>query len=1019
MKLKVLSLFVCAFGFLLASTAIAQEITVSGTVIAADDDQPLPNATVLLQGTNRGTATGVDGNYEITVPSDGVLVFSSVGFQSQEIPVDGRTTINVELATDVAELEDVVVVGYGTQSRRALTSSISSISSEELENTQLNTLENALQGNTSGVQVTQAGGTLGSPVAVRIRGTASINANSQPLYVVDGVPITQADGSIGREVSGVGIGTNPLINLNPDDIESIEVLKDAAASAIYGSRGSNGVVLISTKSGISGQPQVEFGYSTGILEATDEYDMLNGEQFTQMWNDAVVNLFGSSVPGFSLPTDDIQNTDWMGLVQHQGSTQSVNASVSGGNQQTQYFISGRFSEDEGYVRGNELERYAARVKIDHQISDRLQVGLNIAPTYSRNFKRSERNQVDAPITFSALYYPNVPARDENGEPNLGVDPNPFVAFTGTPLTNLEGTEITETFTQTVLNTNLTWDILSELAFNTDVSVELFDLQTVEKRSDLTTDGFGVGSGLNLHDGFVNYNWNATLNYSTTIDQHDFSALVGTSIQRSENTSFDISGNGFASNDLKTLNSAANITDGGGSITSFAFAGYLSRITYSFRDKYLVTLNGRIDGSSRFGEDNRFGFFPAASVGWILSDESFMSGSDVFDFLKLRVSYGVTGNASGIGNYPSLALATAGANYGGTPGLSVGQMPNPDLKWEKARQLDIGLDYGFFDSRLRGSIGIYNKETSDLLLDRPISATNGFTGFTQNEGEMRNYGLEFDLTADILDGPFRWTSSFNISFVENEVESLIGGEDIVSGQQLIREGETLGSFFLREFAGANPDDGLAVWYLNREPTQAELDNGVVFINESRFGDRHVTTDFGSADRIIAGDPFADFFGGFRNNFQFKGFDLDIFLQYNYGNDIYRADGEFTDTNLNSLFNQATRQLDYWKEEGDISDIPKPILFTDNGSQSSTRYLEDGSYARLKNATLGYTLPTELTRNYTLRLYITGSNLLTWTSDEFKGMDPEVTSAPSTNVNQGNIFFAPAQNRTLQVGVDFKF
>ena len=1024
MKLKVLSLLVCAFGFMFVSSAMAQDVTVSGTVVSADDGETLPGVTVMLQGTNRGTATGTEGTYEITVPSDGTLVFSSVGFKKQEIPVNGQTTIDVELAPDIAKLEDVVVVGYGTQSRRDLTSSISTVGSEQLENQELNTIENALQGNTAGVQVTQAGGTLGSPSAVRIRGTASINADAQPLYVVDGVPITTGDGSIGREVSGVGIGTNPLINLNPDDIESIQVLKDASASAIYGSRGSNGVVLITTKSGRAGQTQVNVSYSGGVTEATDKYDMLNGQQFTEMWNQAGINAFGENVwpaTPYALSEDpaDVASTDWMELVQRQGSIQQINASVSGGNDQTQYRVSTGFNDRKGYVKGNRLQRYSARIKVDHKISDDVQVGLNIAPTYSRNFKRSERNQVDAPITFAALYYPNVEARNDNGEPNLGIAPNAIQAFNGTPLSNLEGTEIEEDLQQTVISSNLSWSILPELQFNTDISVDLFQLRTFEKRSDITTDGFGVGTGFNLNEDYVNYNWNATLEYAGDYGEHSFSALVGTSLQRSENLTFDVSGNTFASNDLKTLNSAASITGGGGSISSYAFLGYLSRITYSFQDKYLVTLNGRVDGSSRFGEDNRYGFFPAASVGWVLSDEEFLSGSDVLDFLKLRASYGVTGNSSGIGNYPALALAGSGANYASIPGLSVSQLPNPDLKWEKTNQLDIGLDYGFFGSRIRGSLGVYEKNTSDLLLGRPISATNGFTTFTQNEGEMRNRGLEFDVTADIFTGDFQWTSSFNISFVQNEVQSLIGGDDIVSGEQLVREGEPLGAFYLREYAGANPDNGLGTWYMNTDPTQAQINSGVAFKNESRFGDRYVTTSYGAAERIIAGEPHPDFYGGFRNNFRYKGFDLSVFLQYTYGNDIYRADGEFLDSNLASLFNQTTRQLDYWKEPGDITDVPKPIWLSSNGAQTSTRYLEDGSYMRVKDVTLGYSLPASLTQDYTVRLFVKGTNLYTITSDEYGGMDPEVTSAPSTNINQGNVFFAPAQARTFQAGIDFKF
>ncbi|HET6528544.1 MAG TPA: SusC/RagA family TonB-linked outer membrane protein, partial [Balneolaceae bacterium] len=897
-------------------------------------------------------------------------------------------------------------------------SSIASVGAEQLENVDLNTLENALQGNAAGVRVTQAGGTLGSPIAVRIRGTASITASSQPLYVIDGVAVTTAGGNIGREVSGVDVATNPLINLNPNDIASIEVLKDAAASAIYGSRGSNGVVLITTKSGRPGQTRVNVTYSFGISRPTDMYDMLNGSQFTQMWNDAVINRLGGPVPPFTLPADDIQSTNWMDLVTTEGTIQEVDASVSGGNEQTTYYISAGFSDRHAYVVGNQLERYSARVKLNHKISDKVQVGLNIAPTYSRDFKRSERNQVDAPITFSALYYPNVPARTPEGEPNTSIAPNAFVAFAGTPLTNLEGTEIEEGFAQTLLSSDLIWDIMEELEFNTQISLELFDLNTFEKRSSLTTDGFGVGSGVNLTQNYINYAWNATLEYAQDYEQHTFSVLVGTAAQRSEFRGFSVSGTGFPSDDLKTLSSAAEITGGDGDINSSAFQNFLGRINYSFKDRYLLKLVASYNGSSIFGEDYRYGFFPAASVGWIVTEEGFFNESEVLSFLKLRASFGYTGNASGIGDYPALALAGAGANYLGIPGMTVSQLANPRLRWEKTRQLDLGLDYGLFNSRLRGSLVYYDKQTTDLLLDQPISGTNGFTFFTQNVGKMRNYGFEFSLTADILQGPLQWTSSFNISLLENEVQALVQDENVF-GEQIVKVGEPLGAFYLREFAGANPENGLAVWYMNRQPSPEEISTGVAFKNESRFGNRYVTESYGAADRIIAGDPFADFFGGFRNVFRYKSVDLTVFINFNIGNEIYYGGAQFTDSNLASVFNNSVRMLDYWKEPGDITDVPKPIMLIPNGNQSSTRYLQDGSYARLKNVTLGFTLPTEWTKNYTLRIFAMGTNLATITNPGFTGLDPEVTSSPADNINQGNVFFAPPQAMTFQAGVDFQF
>jgi TonB-linked SusC/RagA family outer membrane protein len=412
----------------------------------------------------------------------------------------------------------------------------------------------------------------------------------------------------------------------------------------------------------------------------------------------------------------------------------------------------------------------------------------------------------------------------------------------------------------------------------------------------------------------------------------------------------------------------------------------------------------VEGSSRFGADNRYGTFPSGSFGWIISDEPLLENTDFLSFLKLRASYGLTGNAA-ISNFPALALAGSGQDYNNVPGIGPSQLANPNLKWETVRQLDVALDYAFFNNRVSGSLGYYDKTTEDLLLNRPIPATNGFNTFMQNIGEMKNSGIEFDISADIITGTFKWTSSFNIATTENEVTELVDadgdgeGDDIIEGPNIVREGEPLGAFYVVEYAGVNSENGDAQY--------VDSDGNII-----------PNSEFSLAHRKILGDPHPDYYGGFRNTFRYKGFELSALLQFNQGNEIYRTDGEFTDTNMNSLFNQSTRQLDYWTPDNTDASVPQPRFLTSNGSHSlNSRYLEDGSYIRLKSASIAYTLPQSWTPDFSVRVYASGQNLLTFT--DFKGMDPEAVGSVNNNIQQGNLFFQPPQQRTLSFGVNLSF
>lgn len=979
-----------------AVSAFAQQSTITGTVTDGDTGEPLQGVAVVVQGTTIGVSTDIDGEYVIRVPqARNALAFSYLGYVSVTEVIGDRSVINVQLETDLQMLDEVVVVGYGTLSRRQLSSSIGSISARDIEDLSLNTAESALQGRISGVQFTGNSGLVGASNTIRIRGASSITASTTPLIVVDGVPITNpttsGSASIGDGL-GAATGLNPLSNLNPADIESYEVLKDAAASAIYGSRGSNGVILITTKRGRSEDPQINIRTYAGFVNETNRLEMMDGEQFTDIWNQSIINRFGGPI-GFELPTEDIVNTDWLDAVLHTGMLSETQASVSGGTDRTTYRLSGTYRFEEGYVQRNEMNRYNARLRVDHKLSETVEVGLTLNPSRTDHFRVAQQNLVSAPYTFSGLYYPNTPIRLDDGTFNFGVAPNPIQVFTGQPVANLEGDDLITNITQVLGSSNLRWNFTENFLFNTEFSFDLFQIQERFRNADYTTNGFPNGAGSASNNQFRNFNWTNTVEYRETFGDHNINAVGGVTVQESQRTSFVTFGQAFPNNQLKNMSSAADITGGGGTGSDFSFLGYLSRVNYTFKDRYIFTATARYDGSSRFSDENRYGFFPAVSAAWILSDEEFFSSlHGTIDYLKIRGSVGRTGNSE-IGNFPTLGLVGFGNDYNGVPGGRLTQLSNPGLLWEKTLQYDTALEFGLFRNRIRGSIGYYLKDTSDLLLNVQVSRVNGRESFTDNVGEVRNSGIELDLAADISQGSFNWTVSANISTINNEVIKLVDGEDQIFGRNMLREGEALGQFYLVRFAGVNPENGNAQY----------LDV-----------DGEITESFSQANRVVTGNPFPDFFGGFSNTISWKGFDATAFMQFSLGNDLYRNDGAFTDTNLSSLFNQSTRQTNYWTPDNKDTNIPQPRWLVNNGAQASTRYLEDASYLRLKQATLGFTLPESVTGSSQVRIYAQGQNLFTITSDEFHGSDPEAASGG--NIQATDVFFNLPQSRTILFGVN---
>ncbi|SMO94953.1 SusC/RagA family TonB-linked outer membrane protein [Gracilimonas mengyeensis] len=985
------------------STGFTYAQTVSGTVISADDESPIPGVTILLQGTNKGTATNIDGEYEIELTDsefeNGILVFSAVGFMEQQVSVNGRSTIDIELATDTQLLDEVVVTGYGSQIKEKVTGNIASVSSEDFETVSLNSFEEAIQGRASGVFVQADNGKLGGGITVRVRGTASVNASSQPLYVVDGIPVNTTD------LSSNGSPTNPLADLNPNDIESIEILKDASASAIYGSRASNGVVLITTKSGRSGDAQFNVDYSLSTRTPTNHKEFLNGQQYYDLFDEARANV------GITTPIDayfDVylggvwdpeNNVDWEDQAYQDNLSQSLEISTSGGNDQTQYFISGAFDDQEGHIIGDTFNRINGRVNLDHQFTDRFDIGVNMALTRTLNERIPNDNSFATPIQLAAQS-PLTPVYTEDGTLNMNTLYNNGLLY-------LDGTNYDTEVYRTLGKAFARFEITPKIRVQGEFGLDLLDQQ--EKAwygsSVFQFTGANNGSAFLSNDRIRTMISQAYLEYNDTYgSDHSLDAVVGTSYENTLQEFNSVSAEDFPNDDFTQISSATTVTAGTGGETEYSFVGYFARANYSFKDTYLLTLSGRVDGSSRFGEDNRYGFFPAVSAGWILSNEDFLDVESL-SFLKLRASAGVTGNAA-IGNFSSRNLYGA-AGYAGRSALEPDQTPNPALKWETATQYNLGVDFGLFSDRVSGEVDVYLKKSEDLLLDVNIPITSGFTEQTRNVGSLENKGFEFVVNSINTVGAFKWNTTFNFSINRNEITN-IDGQVISDGRNRAIEGEPIGVFYALEWAGADPENGDGLYYVN-SPEGKDHSTGT-------------TNNPNAANQVVIGNPNPDFIGGITNSFAYKGFDLSLFFQFVYGNEIYNGGGVYQACSACYFDNQTLDQYeDRWQEPGDVTDVPQARLFDFNGSAQSSRYLSDGSYLRLKNLSFGYTLPSSLSEKLSInraRIYFTGVNLLTFT--DYDGWDPEV----NTDINDGNIaigedFYSAPQAKIYTFGISLGF
>ncbi|RTZ06070.1 TonB-dependent receptor [Flavobacterium bomense] len=986
-------------------TTMTYSQEVSGRV--SDSNGPLPGATILVKGTTNGVLTDMDGKFTIkNVGSNAVLIFSYIGLKTQELSVAGISTLNLILKEDSAELKEVLVIGFGKQSKRKLTDNIASISSDQINQIPVANLQNALVGKAAGVQITQINGKVEGGVKMRIRGISSISSSQEPLYVIDGLPLINDNESTGSAP------INPLISLNPNDIESIQILKDASSAAIYGARGTNGVVLITTKQGKSGKTKISLNTSAGWSEATNKMSWLNTAQYTELFTEASANSYGAADLWLTEPGGvfDQQgngknwrinevDTDWQDLALVKGSVQDHTFSISGGDEKTVFFISGGYNNTQGIIRGNSMERYSYRGNLDHKVSDRLRVGLNTSLSKTNIARIGADNSFATPLQAVAQSPLSPAYLDDGVTPN-----NQSTIYYNFLMQEFNGSWGVNIF-RTLMNSYLEYKILPELTFKTELGYDNNN-QTEEYFSgslteSVSTNGYADANAVQSDK----YSINNYFTYAKTFNEdYDVEFVGGMSFEESSRSRQYVAGTGFPSDALQTIESASEIIAGSSSRTKYNFLSYFGRATFSFMDKYLLKGSIRYDGSSRFGVSNRYGVFPAASAGWIISEEDFLKDSGVINLLKVRGSFGVTGNA-GIGNFASLGLFE-GSSYNQRSAINPVQLVNQDLKWEKTNQFDVGIDFGILNSRVSGEIDYYVKKTNDLLLNEPLPGTSGWSSLTRNVGSLTNKGFEFVLnTTNIKTTNFNWKTSLNLSTLDNKVTALPGG-DIVAGHNIVRVGETISSFYIVEYAGVDPANGDALFYRNTANPDGSLD-------------KSTTNNYSEAQRVISGSPYPTFMTGMTNTVSFRNFDFSFTFQGEWGSSMYNEGGKFQSGNARYEDNQTTDQLNRWQNPGDITMVPQARMYSTNGQQASTRYLEKTDFVRLRNLSLGYTLPKTLIQKLSVdrvRLYLTGVNLLTFTN--YSGYDPEASfdNNGDSNIQKGIAFYSAPPAKTITIGLN---
>ena len=982
----------------------AQQRSITGTVHI--DSVGSPGVNISLKGTTIGTATDVNGHFRLEIPSDSIfIVFSFVGHKTITLPVANRSIFNIYMIPDFTELDEVIVTGYKSETKANIIGAIGSVGAKDFEEIPVASMDQALQGQISGVQVTQSSGTPGGGITVKIRGNTSIAASNRPLFIVDGVPVE--DGGLSLRSFG-GQNDNALSLINPNDIESIQVLKDASAKAMYGSRAANGVVIVTTKRGKSGKFEVNFDLQRGLIDVVKKVELLDATQLVELQREAVDNAgYKPDVFGLIPGVTDGVNTDWLDEILRTALLQSYQLSMKGGSERTRFYFSNNFRDEEGVQWNNRFIRFTSTLNLDHQASSRFSLGTNLTISRSRNDRVKGDNFLDGVYSGAIKSLPYYSPFDENGY-LLAPGSDGYPGFPNfNPLAQAVLPRFESHVTKVIAGFFGKYEILRNLQLNSKFSVDMNSMLEDQYEPSSTAIGGYLpsvgGKGYGVYStGIINSLIQSNiLTYQTEFKGHKLELLGGTEVLYRKIRNSSVQGRMFSSDDFTYISSAGIVDQGSSYMGENGLISFIGEAKYNIKERYLFSISMRADGSSRFGTGNKFGYFPAGSAAWRISSEPFMESFGFIDDLKLRVTTGFTGNEN-IGNYRY--LGTFGARtYNGASGTGPASLRNEDLQWENTRESNAGLDLSMYSGKIQLTLDLYNNVTNQQLLTKLIPYTTGFGGYLGNIGKVRNNGVELKLATVNIDKPdYSWKSEINLSHNSNLVVQMADTLPIFTGYQaagvtatsVVKTGYPIGTFWGLRFLGVDPATGDAIY-------------------DDINGDGRITDD----DGTVIGNSQPDFIGGITNVLRYKNFDFNIFFQFSYGSDILNlSNGTLLNAGEDIDNNQSVLALKRWQNPGDITSVPRYEWNNTYNNRHSSRLIEDGSYFRLKSLTLGYNIPELYSRKARLnraRIYVTGVNLLTFSN--YSGADPEVSTLDGSVTAAGIDFFTLPQVKTFVIGL----
>ena len=996
---KLVTMLLCV---VLAVTQIAaQTRTIKGKVTDSKNS-PVSNASVVVKGSTTGTTTDANGDFSINVPGSAkVLVISSLNFTNQEVNIGTKTNVTVSLVSTAQDLQEVVVVGYGTKKKSDLTGSVTVLKSADIESRPFSSVDKALQGKVAGLQSVAASGQPGASQNIIIRGISSINGSSNPLWVIDGIPVNTG------QASSLQTTSNLLSTLNPNDIESISVLKDAASQSIYGSRAANGVIVVTTKKGKAGKTKFRFDTEVGqsnTAYTNPKYAPLNAKQYIDITREGLVN--NGTAPATidatvaSLGANSGIDFNWLNNVTRNGTQQQYNVSASGGNDKTQFFLSGGRFVQEGTTINSKLTRTNGNASIVNQATDKLKLGIDMNVGVVNQRAPLAGGAFGNPVLSSYFLLPTRSAYNTDGTYNF---------------TNLGGlhntialTDIDKRFLRQASirgSAYAEYKIFDNLKFKSQYGIDYNVLEEDQYNNPLHGDGAASnGRAFSYYTRYYNWVWTNTLDLQQNITRGgdlSFNAQLGYEAQKSSGYFNQVQSQQFPPTTLLTYPaSGASPTTASATVSEYSFASQFASGALNYKNRFVVSGSFRRDGSSKFSANNKFGNFWSVGGTWNVEKERFMENVKFVTQLKLRSSYGVNGSNTAIGNYDAIPAYGFGANYNQLPGSSPTNVGNPELTWELNKPFNVAVDVSLFKNRISFTAEYYTRTTSSLLLGVPVSRTSGFNTITKNIGEMKNEGVELALNVvPVLTKNFKWEVDFNFANNKNQILSLPDGNDIITGLFLNRPGVAINSFFVRDWAGVDPANGDPLWY-------ADNTHGA-------------TTNVypGTAARVVAGNAQPKYFGSLSSTLTFKNFTLSAQFYYNYGNMVYDNWGSYyLGSGFGATFNKVVRQLDRWTTPGQVSDIPRYLYNGNKNFQnSSTFYLQKGDFIRLREIQFGYNLPKTLLAKAGIssaNFYVRGTNLWTWVKDKTLAFDPEQGTNSTSNLN----VFIP---KTVTVGLTIGF